>query len=83
MSQKLKRQLLSFAREMAVYAILVSGYLFLVVHYLSGWFAELFRSDRRTYAAAALAAVVIQGLLLEKLTHVLLHLLKLDKRGPE
>lgn len=83
MTQKFKRQLLSFAREMAVYAILVAAYLYVVTHYLGGWFERLFASERKTYAAVALAAVVIQGLILEKVTHVLLHLLKLDKRGPE
>jgi hypothetical protein len=83
MTQKLKNQLLSFAREMAVYAVLVAAYLFFAVRYMGGWFQHLFLSERKTYAAAALAAVVVQGLVLEKVTHLLLHLLKLDKRGPE
>ena len=83
MTQKLKRQLLSFAREMTVYAVLVAGYLYVVAHYLGDWFQRLFSTERKTYAAVALAAVVIQGLILEKVTHLLLRFLKLDKRGPE
>ena len=83
MTQKLKRQLISFGREMAVYAVLVTGYVLLVLHYLGNWLYQLFRSERKTYAAVSLLAVVIQGLLLERLTAGLLHLLKLDKGGPE
>ncbi len=81
MTQKLKRQLISFAREMAVYSVLVAGYVFFVLHYLGNWFYHLFQSERKAYAAVALLAVVIQGLVLEKLTHVLLHVLRLDKGG--
>lgn len=83
MAQKLKRQLLSFGREMAVYAVLVGAYLYLVLHYLGHWLYQLFLGERKTYAVVALLAVVIQGLLLERLTAVLLHLLKLGKGGPE
>jgi hypothetical protein len=83
MPQRFKRQLLSFGREMAVYSVLVAGYLYLIIRYLNGWFQHLFATERNKYAAFALAAVVIQGLVLEKVTHLLLHFLKLDKRGPE
>jgi hypothetical protein len=83
MTQRFKRQLLSFGREMAVYAVLVTGYVYLVLHYLGAWLYHLFQSERKTYAVVSLLAVVIQGVLLERLTAVLLHLLKLDKGGPE
>jgi predicted PurR-regulated permease PerM len=80
---KLKRQILSFGREIAVYALLMAGYLFVVLRYLAEWLHQLFLHDRKAYALVALAAVVVQGLVLDQLTRLLLHLVRADRRADE
>jgi hypothetical protein len=71
---------LSFIFELAVYAGLVTGYFFLVLHFLGGALKDLFLTNKFTYAVVALALIVGQGVLLQTLTTYLLrffqHLLK-------
>lgn len=66
----------SFLLELIVYAALVAGYYFLVLHFLGGWLDHLFHNGRRTYAAVALGLIVGQGFLLENLTRLLLSWVK-------
>ena len=72
----------SFLLEMAVYAGLVTGYFFLVLHFLGGVLLYLFNTNKFTYALIALALIVGQGLLLQTVTTHLLrffqHLLERD-----
>ncbi len=72
MNKGVKNSLRSFLAELAVYAVLVTGYYFLVLHYLGGWLYRLFTSERRLYAGMALALIVLQGIALETLTRWLL-----------
>jgi hypothetical protein len=83
MRPKPQLQFASFGREIAVYTLLVAGYLYLVLRYLAEWLHQLFLHQRVTYAIVALAAVVVQGFILEQLTHWLLHFLKRGKRPLE
>jgi len=62
----------AFLIEFVVYAALVAGYYFLVLHFLGDWLFRLFTKDRSTYAAVALALIIGQGFLLEVLTRLLL-----------
>ncbi len=62
--------------ELLVYGALVSAYLFLVARFLSAWLKDLFYTDRRGYALAALLLIVVQGILLEWLTGALLRVLR-------
>ena len=62
----------SFLIEFVVYGALVTGYYFLVLHFLGDWLFHLFSKDRATYAAVALALIIGQGFLLEILTRLLL-----------
>jgi len=80
---KLKRQILSFGREIVVYALLMAGYLFVILRYLADWLHQLFLHDRIFYAGVALAAVVVQGLVLDQLTRLLLHLVRTDRKAGE
>lgn len=57
-----------FAIELALYAVLVTGYFFAVLHFLGGWLKELFDQHRTVYAFVALALIVLQGVALESLT---------------
>ena len=72
--------LASFLLELGVYAGLVTGYFFLVLHFLGGALRDLYLTRRVAYAFVALALIVGQGVLLQTLTTHLLrfiqHLLK-------
>ena len=62
----------SFLLELGVYAVLVTGYFFLVLHFLGGALRMLYETNKTTYAVVALALIVGQGVLLEVLTSALL-----------
>lgn len=62
----------SFLLELVVYAALVTGYFFLVLHFLGGALRNLFETNKTTYAIVALALIIGQGVLLEMLTTALL-----------
>lgn len=62
----------SFLLELVVYAGLVTGYFFLVLHFLGGALRMLYETNKTTYAVVALALIVGQGVLLEVLTSALL-----------
>jgi hypothetical protein len=83
MKPALKKQLGAFGLEMLVYAGLIVGYLFLVLHFFGGELHRLFLHDRTLYAWMALLAVVAQGFLLEALTRVLLRFIKPQGGGVE
>jgi hypothetical protein len=76
-----KHWLRSFLIELIVYAAMVLGYFFLVLHFLGGWLHGLFEHERKWYAAAALGLIVCQGIVLEVLTRALLSLIQ--PRGEE
>jgi hypothetical protein len=62
----------SFFLELMVYAVLVTGYFFLVLHFLGGALRILFVTNKTAYAFVALALIIGQGVLLEVLTSALL-----------
>jgi hypothetical protein len=62
----------SFRLELGVYAVLVTAYFFLVLHFLGGALRNLFETNKTTYAVVALALIIGQGVLLEVLTTALL-----------
>ena len=62
----------SFLFELVVYAALVIGYFFLVLHFLGGALRGLFETNKTAYAFVALALIIGQGVLLEVLTSALL-----------
>ncbi|HXU75676.1 MAG TPA: hypothetical protein VN794_03865 [Methylomirabilota bacterium] len=76
MNPQAKKWLKSFLIELVVYAVLVFGYFFLVLHFLGGWLNRLFEHDRKWYAVAALGLIICQGIVLEGLTRALLSLIK-------
>lgn len=62
----------SFVLELGLYAVLVTGYFFLVLHFLGGALRNLFETNKTTYAIVALALIIGQGVLLEVLSTALL-----------
>jgi hypothetical protein len=65
----------SFLVELGVYSALVVGYLFLVTHFLSHPIKTLFDQNKVYYAFIALLLIIVQGVVLETLTTLLLKLL--------
>ncbi len=76
MNREVKSSLISFCIEVLIYAVLVTGYYFLVLHLLGDWLQRLFEHDRRVYAVTALGLIICQGLILEVLTRLLLAFIK-------
>ena len=70
------KTLRAFLVELAVYAVFVTGYFFLVLHYLSGWLQDLHLNHVKTYAAVTIVLIIGQAVLLENVTTWLLRLLR-------
>ena len=66
----------AFGLELIVYTILVTGYFFLVLHYLSGWLQELHLHHVKLYALVAILLIIGQAVLLESVTTSLLRFLR-------
>ncbi len=81
MNKNAKNSLRSFLVEFVIYAGLVAGYYFLVLHWLGGWLNQLFATERMIYAWVALGLIVGQGALLEVLTRLLLKWLQPQKEA--
>ena len=81
MDAKGKNSLVSFLIELALYAVLVLAYFFLVLHFMGDWLLEVYLRDKRLYAVVALLLIIAQGVVLEALTTGLLRWIrsKLDR----
>ena len=66
----------AFLVELAVYAAFVTGYFFLVLHFLSGWLQDLHLHHVTVYAFVAIALIIGQAVLLESVTTWLLRLIR-------
>ena len=66
----------AFLVELAIYAVFVIGYFFLVLHYLSGWLQDLHLNHVRIYAATTIVLIIGQAVFLESVTSWLLRLLR-------
>ena len=66
----------AFLIELAVYAVFVTGYFFLVLHYLSGWLQDLHLHHVKLYASVAIVLIIGQAVVLESVTTWLMRLLR-------
>lgn len=66
----------AFLVELPVYAVLVVGYFFAVLHFLQGWLLTIEKQNIHLYAIVAIGLVVGQAVLLEWVTTLLLRLLR-------
>jgi hypothetical protein len=66
----------AFLIELAIYAVLVTGYFFAVLHFLGDWLFALQQHHHITYAAVALLLVIGQAVVLENVTTFLLRMLR-------
>ena len=76
MKTEAAKTLRAFLLELGVYAVLVTGYFFLVLHYLSGWLQDLHLHHVKVYALTAIVLIIGQAVLLESVTTWLLRLLR-------
>ena len=76
MKKEVSRTLRAFLIELAIYAVLVVGYFFLVLHFLGGWLHQLELHHRYTYAGAAILLIIGQAVVLENVTTLLLRILR-------
>lgn len=76
MKQDTAKSLRVFAAELAIYAVLVTGYFFLVLHLLGGWLYQLETKHRVVYAVVALLLIAGQAVALDAVTTGLFRLLR-------
>ena len=58
------KTLRAFLIELAVYALLVVAYFFLVLHFLGGWLQQLEIHHRNTYGGVAILLIIGQAVFL-------------------
>jgi hypothetical protein len=73
---EVQRTLKAFGIELAIYAVLVTGYFFAVLHFLGGWLVDLETEHIRLYAVIAIALIIGQAVVLEWITTGLMRLLR-------
>ena len=76
MKTETARTLRAFLIELVVYAFLVVGYFFLVLHFLGDWLYQLEIHHRYTYAGVALLLIIGQAVVLESVTTLLLRIIR-------
>jgi hypothetical protein len=76
MKKETVRTVRAFAIELAIYALLVVAYFFLVLHLLGEWLYHLETHHRYTYAVLAIVLIIGQAVLLESLTTFLIRLIR-------
>ena len=74
-----RKMLGSFLIELAIYAVLVIAYFFVVLRLLGEPLNDLYESNLTLYAFLALALIVAQAVLLEAVTSFIMGLLGLDQ----
>ncbi len=70
------KTLRAFLIEMAIYAVLIVGYFFLVLHFLGDWLYRLEMHHRYTYAVVALVLIIGQAVALGAVTTLLLRMIR-------
>jgi hypothetical protein len=80
MKQDAAKSLRAFVAELVIYAVLVTGYFFLVLHVLGGWLYRLETQHRVTYAFLCILLIAGQAVVLDAVTIVLFRLLRRGRR---
>jgi hypothetical protein len=76
MKKEVAKTLRAFLIELAIYAVLVVGYFFLVLHFLGDGLRQLEQDHRYTYAGIAILLMIGQAVLLQYVTTSLLRLIR-------
>ena len=62
--------------ELPIYALLVTGYFLVVLHFLSGWLGRLHQQHNTIYAVVGIALIIAQAVVLESVTTQILRLFR-------
>ena len=65
-----------FVIELAIYAVLVTGYFFLVLHLLGNWLYRVETQHRVLYAVLAILLIAGQAVVLDALSTLLFRILR-------
>ncbi|PYL07036.1 MAG: hypothetical protein DME33_11785 [Verrucomicrobia bacterium] len=76
MKKATAKSLRAFAIELAIYAVFVTAYFFLVLHLLGEWLYHLEAQHRYTYAVVALLLIAGQAVVLDAVTALLFRFLR-------
>jgi hypothetical protein len=76
MKKESEKSLRAFAAELAIYAVLVTAYFFLVLHLLGNWLYRLETQHRVLYAVVAILLIAGQAIVLDALTTLLFRILR-------
>ena len=76
MKQDAAKSVHVFAAELEIYAVLVTGYFFLVLHVLGNWLYRLETQHRVIYAFVSILLIAGQAVVLDAVTTVLFRLLR-------
>ena len=66
----------AFLVELAIYALLVVGYFFLVLHLLGDWLYQLATHHHYAYAGVSILLIIGQAVVLESVTTLLLRMIR-------
>lgn len=66
----------AFLFELVIYAVLVVGYFFLVLHFLGGWLYRVEANHRYFYSGLTIFLIIGQAVVLEWLTTFLLRMIR-------
>lgn len=69
----------NFLIELVVYGALVVAYFILVLQSLGSWLTSLYNNNLTVYAVVALVLIVVQAVILEKVTTFLIERLGLER----
>ena len=72
MKRETAKTLRVFLIELAIYAVLVVAYFFLVLHFLGEWLYQLETRHRYTYGCVAILLMIGQAVVLQNVTTFLL-----------
>ncbi len=76
MKKETARTLRAFAIELAIYALLVVAYFFLVLHFLGQGLFQLEMRHRYAYAGVAILLMIGQAVVLQNVTTLLLRFIR-------
>ena len=76
MKKETIKTLRAFLIELGIYAVLVVGYFFLVLHFLGEGLHWLEAHHRYAYAGAAILLIIGQAVLLQNVTTLLLRVIR-------
>lgn len=76
MKKETVKTLRAFLIELAIYAVLVVAYFFLVLHFLGEGLRQLETQHRYTYAFVSILLIIGQAVVLESVTTFLLRMLR-------